>query len=108
MNGDGKTHYDHDFDGSTVELGGCHQEIRNKPSPTTCRITYLDGDYFKVFQRLIKVDIRAHDSVTWTNCLKVTTSISSTYTFGFTAMTGGVTSKHDIMSLIAYEVDHKV
>jgi Legume-like lectin family len=48
MAGDGKTKYDHDFDGSNVELGGCHEEIRNKASPTTCRITYLDGDSFKV------------------------------------------------------------
>jgi hypothetical protein len=48
MKGDGKTHYDHDFDGSSNELGGCHLEIRNRPAPTSCRITYLDGESFKV------------------------------------------------------------
>ena len=48
MQGDGKTHYDHDFDGSTVELGGCHQEIRNKEKPTFVRVTYLHRDYLQV------------------------------------------------------------
>jgi hypothetical protein len=48
MVGDGKTHYDHDFDGNNVEIGGCHMEIRNKQQASTARITYLHGTSLRV------------------------------------------------------------
>ena len=43
MNGDGTSHYDHDFDGSLQEAGGCQVDFRNQPSPSTARIKYVLG-----------------------------------------------------------------
>lgn len=41
MVGDGKKQYDHDFDGSNNEVGGCATEFRNSEHPTRVRIRYL-------------------------------------------------------------------
>lgn len=49
MIGDGKTHYDHDFDGTSAEAGGCSLEFRNKPEPVSVRITHVNKKFFKVF-----------------------------------------------------------
>lgn len=43
MIGDGTAHYDHDFDGTSQEAGGCHVEFRNRPTPSIARVRYVLG-----------------------------------------------------------------
>lgn len=43
MIGDGTVHYDHDFDGTSQEAGGCQIEFRNRQSPSTARVRYILG-----------------------------------------------------------------
>ena len=48
MIGDGKTKYDHEFDGKSVEAGSCVSEFRNKEFSSKARITYIQKKYLKV------------------------------------------------------------
>lgn len=43
MIGDGTLHYDHDFDGESIEAGGCHAEFRNKKDRNIARVSYILG-----------------------------------------------------------------
>ena len=43
MIGDATVHYDHDFDGTSQEAGGCHVEFRNKASSSIARVRYVLG-----------------------------------------------------------------
>ena len=43
MIGDGTAHYDHDFDGTSQEAGGCHVEFRNRQTPSIARVRYVLG-----------------------------------------------------------------
>ncbi|KAJ3303603.1 hypothetical protein HDV03_003680 [Kappamyces sp. JEL0829] len=96
MVGDGKTHYDHDFDGNNVEMGGCHLEFRNKPFPSSARVTYLNGK--------LRLDLKTSDAAVWTQCFQFEVNLSAASYLGFTAMTGGVTSRHDITFVRLYSL----
>ncbi|KAJ3273783.1 hypothetical protein HDV01_003910 [Terramyces sp. JEL0728] len=102
MMGDEKTTYDHDFDGNSVEAGGCSHDFRNQDNPTKARLTYLDGNYLKL--ELTSV----HDPKQWIQCFKIEQKIPLNYFFGFTAATGGVSSKHDLIYAKTYAVTLEV
>ncbi|KAJ3322712.1 hypothetical protein HDV06_002763 [Boothiomyces sp. JEL0866] len=68
MIGDGKTSYDHDFDGNSLELTS------------------------------------VHDPRQWIQCFKIEQKIPLNYFLGFTAATGGVSSKHDLIYAKTYAV----
>ncbi|KAJ3312185.1 hypothetical protein HDV04_003318 [Boothiomyces sp. JEL0838] len=88
MMGDGKTSYDHDFDGNSVELGGCSHDFRNQENPTKARLELTS----------------VHDPSQWIQCFKIEQKIPLNYFLGFTAATGGVSSKHDLIYTKTYAV----
>lgn len=45
-----------------------------------------------------------HDPAKWMNCFKFNVSLGTYNYIGFTAMTGGVTSTHDIHYINAYSI----
>lgn len=109
MIGDGKKHYNHDFDGSDVEIGGCVHEFRNLVGPSTCRITYMSQGQLQVPAEIKeKVDVKHVNDPVWTHCFSARATIPRNPYIGFSAMTGGVTSKHDIHALNAYSIENKV
>ncbi len=40
----------------------------------------------------------------WTNCFEINATISAASYFGFSAMTGGVSSRHDITQIDTYSL----
>ncbi|KAH6568770.1 hypothetical protein BASA50_003078 [Batrachochytrium salamandrivorans] len=98
MVGDGKKEYGHDFDGNNEEIGGCHAEFRNRDFITRARVKYVENDYLQV-----ELDIIGNGQ--WTTCLKVDkVKLPSSCYIGFTAMTGAVSSAHDIIEISTFRV----
>ncbi|GBC05348.1 hypothetical protein RclHR1_06190007 [Rhizophagus clarus] len=93
MIGDGKTEYDHDFDGKKNEVAGCEADIRSKQVATKARITYYKNTYLEV-----KLQYKAWDQ--WEPCFTIpNVTIPSVAYLGFTALTGEVSDNHDIISI---------
>jgi hypothetical protein len=97
MLGDGKTHYDHDFDGNASELGGCAAEFRNKAGSTTVRVTNIQNKY-------LKLEYKNPDSQNFISCFTISVSLPERKYLGFSAMTGGVSSEHAIQKIRAWNV----
>jgi mannose-binding lectin 2 len=97
MNGDGKTHYDHDFDGNGSELGGCAAEFRNKAGSTTVRITNIQNKY-------LKLEYKTPDGQNFITCFTISITLPEKKYLGFSAMTGGVSSEHAIQKIRVWNV----
>ncbi|KAI8894245.1 legume-like lectin family-domain-containing protein [Globomyces pollinis-pini] len=97
MIGNGLTKYDHDFDGSSNEAGGCAAEFRNLEVNSKARVTYLN-------QKYLKVELDTDNTGTYTNCFQANVTLPVGYYWGFSALTGGVSSQHDIISVKAWHI----
>jgi mannose-binding lectin 2 len=98
MIGDGKTSYNHDFDGNTQEAGGCIAEFRNKSRPTTIRITYI------LSKKNFKLEYKTADDINYNHCFSIEVELPEFSYFGFSAATGGVTASHDILGFRTWEI----
>eukprot|EP00842_Homolaphlyctis_polyrhiza_P004543 jgi/Hompol1/508/HPOL_005338-RA len=94
MVNDGKIKYDHDFDGHSSEAGGCFGDFRNKDYPTLARVRYVANSY-------VKLELSIGGPIEeWRECFKIdNVSLPKLGFFGFTAITGGVSSAHDIIEV---------
>ena len=102
MIGDGTKTYNHDKDGVAQEFGGCSVEFRNRDFPTKARVTYIH-------KRSLKVELDVDNTEKWTLCFEKNENIKLPEKgyLGFSAMTGGVSSKHDIIYAQVYEAETK-
>ncbi|KAJ8323963.1 hypothetical protein O5D80_007186 [Batrachochytrium dendrobatidis] len=100
MIGDGKKEYDHDFDGNNADIGGCHAEFRNREHITKARVKYTESGHLQLDLNIIGDD-------QWTTCLKVdNVKLPKQGFFGFSALTGAVSSSHDIIEISTYGVSN--
>ncbi|KAI9718177.1 MAG: hypothetical protein M1828_006809 [Chrysothrix sp. TS-e1954] len=94
MLGDGNTEYDQANDGKGNELAGCSARgIRNAQSPTKARLTYFQDQN-------LTLDLMYKNYMEWTPCFDVpNVKIPSVAYLGFSAETGELSEKHDIVSV---------
>ena len=96
MAGDGQIKYDHDYDGQGQEAGGCHFEYRNTKEPTKIRIISLpDG---------VKMEYKTSADIGFNVCFVANVTVPSNPYLGFTAMTGGVSARHEIIVVEIYKI----
>ncbi|KAI8905825.1 legume-like lectin family-domain-containing protein [Gorgonomyces haynaldii] len=103
MVGDGRKSYDHDTDGKQAEIpnAGCPTEFRNKDHPTKARVTYVKNKY-------LRVELDVENSNTWRECFTVDApTLPDNGYYGFSALTGGVSAKHDIISVDVYSLQEE-
>jgi hypothetical protein len=99
MMGDGNTHYDHNVDGTNQELGGCTADFKNKPKPIKTRITFLSST------KSLVLEIKVNPEEGFKKCFDIKVDLPEFAYFGFSAMTGGVTANHDVISFDAWSID---
>ncbi|KAF2720840.1 hypothetical protein K431DRAFT_270124 [Polychaeton citri CBS 116435] len=94
MIGDGQTTYDQGNDGKSNELAGCSARgIRNSDTPTKARITYFQD-------KELRVELQYKKEDEWTQCFKVpNVKLPSVSYLGFSAETGELSDKHDIIKV---------
>ncbi|XP_063815437.1 protein ERGIC-53 isoform X2 [Pseudophryne corroboree] len=96
----GKLHYDHQSDGSTLALSSCQRDFRNKPYPVRAKITY--------FQKTLTVMINngfTPDRDDYEFCAKVNNMILPQQGFfGISAATGGLADDHDVLSFLTFQL----
>ena len=96
MVGDGHTKYDHEFDGHGQESGGCHFEYRNTKDPTKVRIiSWPQG---------LRLEYKTSTDEDFNVCFNTNISVPNNQYIGFTGMTGGVSARHEIISLHSFEL----
>ncbi|KAJ3372771.1 hypothetical protein HDU91_002131 [Kappamyces sp. JEL0680] len=52
----------------------------------------------------VRLDLKTSDAAVWTQCFQFEVNLSAASYLGFTAMTGGVTSRHDITFVRLYSL----
>ncbi|KAI8979795.1 legume-like lectin family-domain-containing protein [Mycotypha africana] len=93
MLGDGHTSYNNDLDGRETELAGCEADFRMKSFPTKAKLTYHKGNFLQ-----LELQWRQEDE--WEVCFKKhDVNLPRQIYLGFSAHTGEVTDKHDIISV---------
>ena len=94
MVGDGQTSYDQGNDGKANELAGCSARgIRNADFPTRAKITYFQD-------KQLTVDLMYKKEDEWTRCFEVpNVKLPSVTYLGFSAETGELSDKHDIIKV---------
>ncbi|TKA29759.1 hypothetical protein B0A50_03122 [Salinomyces thailandicus] len=94
MVGDGQTNYDQGSDGKANELAGCSARgIRNADFPTRAKVTYFQD-------KQLTVDLMYKKDDEWTRCFEVPgVKLPSVSYLGFSAETGELSDKHDIVKV---------
>ncbi|KAI6810878.1 putative lectin family integral membrane protein [Hortaea werneckii] len=94
MVGDGQTSYDQGSDGKANELAGCSARgVRNADFPTKARVTYFQD-------KQLTVDLMYKKEDEWTRCFEVpNVKLPSVSYLGFSAETGELSDKHDIVKV---------
>nr|KAJ3421805.1 hypothetical protein HK105_002224 [Polyrhizophydium stewartii] len=96
---DGTKYYDHDTDGNNAEVGGCEAHFLNQHYVTKARVTYVHNNY-------LNVDLSLQGDNQWTTCFRAHgVSLPKRGYFGFSAMTGGVSSAHDIIEVMTFALN---
>nr|CAG4635504.1 EOG090X07L3 [Artemia franciscana] len=98
MLNNGSKKYDHDKDGTHLQLAGCETKIRNLKHDTFIAINY-ENDVLKVF-----TDVEGKNG--WKPCLEVPgVKLPTGYYFGVSAVTGELSDNHDLISFKLYSKD---
>jgi len=94
MVGDGETTYDQANDGKANELAGCSARgIRNTDFPTKAKVTYFQD-------KELTVELMYKKEDEWTRCFQVpNVKLPSVAYLGFSAETGELSDKHDIITV---------
>lgn len=98
MINNGTLHYDHDTDGLSTLVAGCHAPVRGRTAETMIGISYQNH------RLTVSTDIDGTNG--WTECFSIDqVYLPLGYYFGFTAATGELTDNHDINSVHMYRLD---
>ena len=98
MINNGSLHYDHDTDGLSTLIAGCHAPVRGRTTETLIGILYRNN------RLTVSTDIDGANA--WTECFSIDqVYLPLGYFFGFTAATGELTDNHDITSVHMYRLD---
>lgn len=98
MINNGTLHYDHDVDGLSTSIAGCHALVRDQPTETIIAIRYQNDR--------LTVSTNVDGTNVWTECFSIDrVYLPLGYFFGFTAATGELTDNHDIISVHTYRLD---
>jgi mannose-binding lectin 2 len=94
----GSLHYDHDNDGTDINLGGCESPFRGRDTDTHVAVRYQNDTL------TVSTDIDGKNS--WTECFSLNNiQLPTHYYFGFSAATGELSDNHDIISVHTYQLD---
>lgn len=93
MVGDGRKSYNHWNDGIDTEIASCHEEFANQNNPVRVRVSYNT----KVFQ----VETNYENEDNWNLCFrKKDIELPESGYIGFSAVTGGLSAKHDLKGIM--------
>ncbi|UJR21367.1 hypothetical protein I4U23_024459 [Adineta vaga] len=94
----GTLHYDHDRDGTNLNIAGCESSFRGRTTDTLVAIRYHNN------RLTVSTDIDGKN--TWTECFSIDDiHLPTHYHLGFTAATGQLSDNHDIISVHTYQLD---